>query len=121
MAGVSAADFSTTILGDLGRTVSYQVVTRSTDAVTGEETTSYAAAANKTVVFFLEKNRWQWDKEGLLDAGDAYIIATPSEGIKRYDKFSIDGQEYVIDSVTNRDIVGVNMLDYGVCFKVDNV
>jgi hypothetical protein len=116
--GVEATDFSAAILGDLGRTVSYKVLTKTTDPMTGSETDTYSSASNKTVVFFLEKNKWIWDKEGLLEAGDAYIMATPAAGIQRYDRFSIDGQEYYIENVTVRHVAGVEMAHYGICFKV---
>ena len=117
--GISVDDFEVVILGDMGRTVSYSVVTKTIDPMTGSEITTYAAASDKTVIFFLEKNKWQWDKEGLLEVGDAYIIAPTSYGIKRYDKFTIDGNSYYIDNVTRRHITTITMQDFGVCFKVD--
>ena len=114
---VSAQDF-VDILADMGRVVSYKVVTKTTDPMTGTETTTFAAASNKTVVFFLEKNKYIWDKEGLLEAGDAYIMALPATGIKRYDQFSVDGNTYYIENVTERHVLGVAMCTFGVCFLV---
>ena len=57
MINVTVDDF-TYILNDMGRTVSYSVVTKSIDSMTGSEITSFADAVDKTVVFFLEKNRF---------------------------------------------------------------
>lgn len=115
--GITNDDFSQ-ILTDMGRVVSYKVVTRTKDAITGEETTTYASAADKTVVFFLNDKRWIWDKEGLLDVGDAYIIAATSEGVKRYDQFTIDSQTFYVENVVRRTILDTAMCDYCVCFKV---
>lgn len=115
--GIVASEF-TEILTDMGRTVSYKVVTRTQDGMTGEETTSFASASDQTVIFFLEENRYIWDKAGLLAVGDAYILAPPALAIKRYDQFTIDSQTYYIKNVTKRHVVGVAMLDAGTCFKV---
>lgn len=115
--GVSTDDF-TQILSDFGRTVSYKVVTRTQDAMTGEETTTFATASDQTVVFFLEENRYIWDIEGLLQVGDAYIIAPTSLGIKRYDQLTIDSQTYYIENVTRRAVLTTTMCDYAVLFKV---
>ena len=117
MNNVSANDFAF-ILNDQKRTVSYKVVTKTTDPNTGSELTSFAAASNLDVVFFLQKNKFQWDKEGLLAVGDAYIMALPATGIKRYDQFTVDGETYYIDNVTERRVMGIHMNDYGICFKV---
>jgi len=115
--GVSTNDF-TQILTDFTRTVSYKVVTKTTDAMSGVETSSFGAAANQSVIFFKEENRFLFDKEGLLEVGDAYILAPLAIGIKRYDQFTIDGETFYIENVTNRYVTGTEMFDYGVCYKV---
>ena len=118
MTGVTNDDFAQ-ILSEMGRILSYQVVTITNEPMTGEQTSTYATASNKTIVFFLEESRWLWDKAGLVEVGDAYVMATTATGIKRYDKFSVDGNTYIIDKVFRRHVMGVSMCDYGLCFKVD--
>jgi len=115
--GVSTADF-TQILADLGRTVSYKVMTKTKDPTHGSETTTFAAASDQIVIFFLQENRYVWDKEGLLEVGDAYIIAPIALGIKRYDQVTVDGQTYYIENVTRRAVLQTTMCDYAVLFKV---
>ena len=116
--GVSNSDF-TEILSDMGTTLSYKICTRTQDAMTGEETTTFATASNVTAIFFLNDTRYVWDKEGLLEVGDAYIIAPTSTGIKRYDQFTVGGDTFYIENVTRRTVLTTAMADYGVCFKVD--
>ena len=115
--GVVVGDF-TQILSDMGRSVQYSVVTKTTDALTGSETTTFAGASAQTVIFFLEENRYIWDKEGLLQVGDAYIIAPTSLGIKRYDQFTVDSQTYYVENTIRRLVLGTTMADFAVCFKV---
>lgn len=115
--GVSTDDFNQ-IYTDFKRTVSYKVVTDTQDSMTGSETTSFASATSVDVIFFLEDNRYLFDKEGLLQVGDAYIIAPTTTGIKRYDQFTIDGQTYFIETVLRRTVTSVAMQDYATCYKV---
>lgn len=116
--GVSITDFAE-ILTDFGRTISLQRVTKTNDPLTGEETSSYASASNVTVIFFLEEQRWQWDKEGLVELGDAYVIATKATALNRYDKFTVDGDTYIIEKIIPRYILTTSMHDFCVCYKIN--
>jgi len=115
--GICADDFLQ-ILTDMGRVVSYKVVTKTTDPITGSETSTFAAASNKTVIFFREENRYIWDRDGLLEVGDSYVIAPTTLGIKRYDQYTIDGNTFYINNVTRRHVLGTAVADFGVCFLV---
>jgi hypothetical protein len=115
--GVSSDDFAQ-ILEDFKRTLTYYVSTKTTDSLTGDETETFATAVELEAIFFLNENRWLFDKEGLTEVGDAYIMVVPSVGIKRYDKFTVDNKTYYIQNIIQRYVVGVQMVDYGVCFEV---
>ena len=115
--GETSADF-TQILNDFSRTLSYKIVTKTTDPLTGAETSSFGTADNVSAIFFKEDNRYLFDKEGLLEVGDAYIICPTTQGIKRYDQFTIDSQTYYIENVTRRYVLGTAMSDYASCFMV---
>lgn len=115
--GVATDDFSQ-IYSDFKRTVSYKIVTKTTDPMTGSETSSFGSANNVDVIFFLNENRWMFDKEGLLEMGDAYIMAPTSTGIARYDQFTVDGNTFYIENVIRRHVTSVAMVDYAVCFQV---
>jgi len=114
--GISATDFSQ-IMQDYERTVSYSVVTKSVSG-NGEETSTYASPVNYSVIFFLQENRYIFDKEGLLAVGDCYLMAPISLGIKRYDKFTIDGETYIIQNTIERYVANVHMHTYAVCYKL---
>lgn len=114
--GVSTNDFAQ-IAADFNRTLSYQVVTKTTDNA-GVETSTYATASNVSAVFFLNDQKYLFDKDGLVEVGDAYIMAPTTTGIKRYDKFSVDGETFIIETIVRRTVAGTAMMDYGTCFKV---
>jgi hypothetical protein len=114
--GISNKDF-TQILSDFSRIVSYKVNSKSVDSM-GNETDSFATATDYSVVFFKEDCRYLFDKEGLIQVGDAYIMAPTTLGIKRYDQFSIDGNTYYIQNVIRRYVLSTAMFDYANCFLV---
>lgn len=114
--GIVVDDYNQ-ILADFARTVSYEVVTKTTSGM-GDETSTFATATNYSLIFFKQECRWMFDKEGLVQLGDAYILATTTLGIKRYDRFTVDGNTYYIENVIRRYILGTAMFDYATCFLV---
>jgi hypothetical protein len=86
--------------------------------MSGDETSTFASASDVDVIFFKEDCRYIFDKEGLLQVGDAYIIAPTTQGIKRYDQFSIAGETYYIQNIIRRYVLGTLMSDYATCFLV---
>lgn len=114
--GISTDDF-TQIFNDFKRTLSYLVVTKATDGM-GTENSAYATAKDVDAIFFVEENRWAFDKEGLVEKGDAYILAPTTTGIKRYDKFTIGGETFMIQNIIRRYVLSTAMMDLGICFKV---
>jgi len=114
--GVSTNDFSQ-ILNDFKRTISYEVVTITQDGM-GNETTTFATASNVSLIFFLEENRYLFNMEGLVQVGDAYILAPTTTGIKRYDRITIGGESFYVENVIHRYVLNTAMLDLGILFKV---
>jgi hypothetical protein len=115
--GVSTDDFNQ-IWADFAVALSYKIVTITLDEKSGSETTTFASASTVNAIFFLEDNRYIFDKEGLLEVGDAYIMAKTSVGIKRYDTFTYNSKTYYLKNVVRRQVLGTDMLDYAVCFLV---
>jgi hypothetical protein len=70
------------------------------------------------LIFFREDCRYIFDKQGLLQVGDAYVMAPTSVGIKRYDQFTVDGFTYYIENIIRRYALGTAIFDYGVAFLV---
>lgn len=114
--GISTNDFYQ-IYSDFKRTVSYEVVTITQDGM-GNENTAFATASNVDLIFFLEENRYLFNMEGLVQVGDAYILAPTTTGIKRYDRITIGGESFYVENVIHRYVLTTAMLDLGICFKV---
>jgi uncharacterized protein YllA (UPF0747 family) len=114
--GISTDDFFQ-IYNDFYRTVSYQANTKTVDGM-GNETSTFATATDVNLIYFKEDCRYLFDKEGLLQVGDSYILAKTTVGIQRYDRFTIDNISYYIENVIRRYVMGTAMFDYAVCYIV---
>ena len=119
--GMSVSDFTDNPLADFGRTVSWENSTKATDPITGDESLSYAEAANKTVVFLKRSKTYEQSPEGLVELGDAYCMSAVADGFAKDDRLTIDSQKYLIRRVIRRYTnEGTAMFDFCVLFKTDD-
>ena len=110
--GIEVADFTNNPLSDFGVTVGWQNVAKTTDPITGDETLSYSASANKTAVFLKRAIDYEQSPEGLLEQGDAYLMASTGDGMAKDDKITYSGETYIIRKVIRRQPGGVVMFDF---------
>lgn len=119
--GLATADFSDNALSDFPSTVSWENATKSTDLITGEETISYAAGTNKTVVFVKRAQRYVQGREGLVDLGDAICLAPTTFGFAKNDRLTFQGEKFIIDRVIRRRADdSVTFFDSCVCIKMED-
>lgn len=118
MTGVVEGDF-TQIFNDLKVTVSHEEATQAVDPMTGQETYTYGDAANLDVIYFENDTRYIYDREGVLEDGDAYIMAPQGTGLKRYSKVTVNGNVYQItQTFLTRRFTGVALFEYGTLKKL---
>ena len=101
--GMKPADFTDNALADFGVTISWENSTKALHPTSGDETLSYAAAANKTAVFLLRSKTYEQSPEGLIEKGDAYVMVVPADGFAKDDKVTYGGVTYIIRKVINRE------------------
>jgi hypothetical protein len=118
--GITSADFTNAPLVDLGSSVTWEAVTKTTNNITGDETLSYAGGVAKTVVFVKRTQRYAQGPEGLVDLGDAYCMSENSDGFKFNDRITYNGEKFLIGDVITRRANGEVMFDFANCFKVED-
>jgi hypothetical protein len=116
--GITSNDFINNPLTDFGVTVSWEQATKTTDNITGDETITYAPAVDKTVVFLRRSVIYELAKEGLVERGDAYIMAKTSDNFQKEDRITYDGVTYKIASVIRRKADGEDIFDFCTLFKI---
>ena len=118
--GITSADFTNAPLVDLGSSVTWEAVTKTTNNITGDETLSYAGGVAKTVVFVKRTQRYAQGPEGLVDLEDAYCMSEYSDGFKFNDRITYNGEKFLIGDVITRRANGEVMFDFANCFKVED-
>ena len=115
--GAVEADFGQ-ILTDFQVTITYEARTKATSNITGTEVETYAAGVSKNAVFLKRLTRFIFDKEGIIDTADAYLMVDVDDGFQRYDRITYSGEKYMVENVIRRlGPGGVNMFDFCVLFK----
>jgi len=118
---METADFTNNPLADFGRTVSWEDCTKAIDPIHGDETLSYASGVNKTVIFFKRSKTYEQNTEGLVELGDAYIMATTTFGFAKDDRITVDSEVYLIRSVIRRYTnTATAFYDYCILFRTNS-
>ena len=92
------------IITRLARSLTYRVVTKTKDNITGDELlTPSGSSSTYSGVFTKIRSKWDFSKEGLFDGGDAYAIfkaetVTPGKN----DLITVGGETYRVDNVITR-------------------
>jgi uncharacterized protein (UPF0128 family) len=106
----------------LSRDVVRLSATRGFSNITGSVVNTYATPATIRAIFLKREQRWSFDREGLVDLGDAYVIVKINQDLQIGDRFQIDGETYEITpeskNVIIRKIGDVEVYKYAPMFKI---
>ena len=87
-------DWSTSIINRLQRSVSYSTTTKTIHPISGEETLTTATAAPLSMVFYKTDQKWFFDKEGMVEGGDAFAVTNSTADMSRDDKVTVDSEVF---------------------------
>lgn len=88
------------IINRLKRVIQYQTYTQVLDPITGDDTNTYTTATSIQAVFVKTAQKWWFDKEGLVQRGDAYLCVQPSVVTPvKEDRITVDNKSYYIDDI----------------------
>lgn len=119
--GVETTDFTSTVMGDWGISVVRTPITKTTDPITGDETLTAGSTAAITAVFLRKEDKYFFDKEGLIENSDAYIMVQSSQSLNKDDVITANGANYRVEDVMLRYNGAPNnevMFKYGVLFQI---
>ena len=103
MPGFSISDFVNGPLAQQGQTVTHEVATKTTSNITGDRTLSYAAGVSITAIFLRRKTTHLYDKDGLLETGDSYLMSQIADNVSRNDRITVNGVKFRVERVDRRD------------------
>jgi len=115
-------EWSTSIIDRLKRSVSYSVNTRTIHPISGEETLTAATAADLSMVFYKTDQKWFFDKEGIVEGGDAFGVTSSANDLSRDDRVTVDSEVFrVHDKIAyySDNNQSVKLYTYYNLFKVE--
>ena len=99
--------FNNKAITDMGVTVSYEAVTKTTSNEYDDQTLTYATATDITAHFSIKKDsKWTFDTEGEIQGLDALILTPSTIPIYKNDKFTVNSLIYVCKDVRIVNVQG---------------
>jgi hypothetical protein len=115
----NAADY-VSIIADVGQTVGFYSVTKTTSNMMSDETLTYAAVSNKN--WYFNKARpfqmFAFAKEGIVEQADAWIVIPSTDSIKKDDKITCGGETFLIREVITGQYAGTVCYYVGRLYKI---
>jgi len=90
------------IITRLARTVSRTPITKTLDPVSNDETFVAGTPGNIKAAFMKRSTKWFFDKDGLIEGGDAYAIVKDDVPLNKNDILTVDGAQYRVQDVVTR-------------------
>jgi len=87
-------EWTDSIITRLARSVSQSTNTRTVHPISGEETLTAATATTISMVFYKTDQKWFFDKEGMVQGGDAFGVTSSTTTLSRDDKITVDGSTF---------------------------
>jgi hypothetical protein len=91
------------VIAKVHRTVTHTPVTKTLHPVSGDETLTAGSPVSILAVFVRRERRWYFDKVGLIEGGDAYLIVNPTVAtVAKEDLITVNSQVYRVRDVITR-------------------
>ena len=117
--GLEVSDFTDNVLLDLGVDVTWIERTKFIDNITGAPEFTEETPVVIQGVFVKRALRYNWNKEGLIEMGDAYVMVPYTVLIKKADHVIFDGEKYRVETVLPREPGGVKQYKSVILYKIE--
>ena len=92
----SVDDFDRVLDSYAGRQVQHVKVSRGTANISGQETLTNASTAYIKAYFMRTSQKWNFEKAGFFEKGDAVMLAKEADAVKKDHKVIADGKTYLV-------------------------
>lgn len=101
--GIKGTDFVSFALADVGVSVTRIPVTKEEHMLDGDEILVDGTSTTITAYIVRRGQQWQFDKEGKIEGGDAFMMAASTTTVNVDDKITYDGITYrVMNKIMRR-------------------
>ena len=117
--GLVVSDFTDNVLLDLGTDVTWIARTKFIDNLTGAPEYTEESPVIVQGIFTKRALRYNWNKEGYIEMGDAYVMLPYDVLIKKADFIIFDGEKYRVETVLPREPGGVKQYKSVILYKIE--
>ena len=110
------------IINRLKRNVSVSSNTTTIHPISGEETLTAATATTVSMVFYKSEQKWYFDKEGMVEGGDAFGVTSSTTTLSRNDTITSGSESFRVHdliSYYSDDVNAIKLYTYYNLFKVE--
>jgi len=98
---LSVKEFDSILNNYSGRQVTHIPVVRTTSNISGQETLTDGTAVIIKAHFMRTSQRWDFEKAGFLEKGDAVLMAKYADNVVKNDKITVEGNDYRVREAYN--------------------
>jgi hypothetical protein len=117
--GITKADFEDNAFSDFARTVVRTPITKTTSNSTGSPTFSSGTTSSIQSIFTRRNQNFDWAKEGLFEAGDAFMQFKEDQTMNKDDWITVGGEKFRVDTIILRQAGGNSMFKSCNLFLID--
>jgi len=90
----TAADFDHVLNNYAGRIITHTPAVRTVSNITGEAKIADGTAVTIKAYFMRTSQKWNYDKMGFMQQGDAVMLAKYADGVVKNDKITVEGKNF---------------------------
>ena len=98
---LSVADFDSILDNYAGRQLTHTPVVRTISNITGQETLGDGTPKTLKAYFMRTSQKWDFEKMGFLEKGDAVALTKYADGVVKNDKITVEGNKYRVREAYN--------------------
>jgi hypothetical protein len=98
---LSVKDFNRILDNYSGRRVTHTPIVRTISNISGQETLTDGTAVTIKAHFMRTGQKWDFEKAGFLEKGDAVLMAKYADNVVKNNKITVEGSDYRVREAYN--------------------
>ena len=98
---LTVKDFDRMLSDHAGRQLTHTPIVKTVSNVSGQETLTDGTAVTIKAYFMRTNQRWDFEKAGFFEKGDAVVLAKYASGVVKNDKITVEGNDFRVKEAFN--------------------
>ena len=98
---LSVNDFNRILDNYTGRQITHTPIVKTISNISGQETLTDGTAVSIKAHFMRTSQKWDFEKAGFLEKGDAVLLAKYADSVVKNNKITVEGNNYRVREAYN--------------------